>query len=127
MDKSYLDLFKELAYSIESLAESLLELNNSNDDIKGVEGARIMKKDFSELYDRLRAKDFNDTSITRNDFAKLLVSSLIMSQQIEKRIGEQQRVLKNYKNIVIPRLQRILNESKNNEEAQEIAQKVFEK
>ena len=127
MDKNYLNLFKELAYSIESLAESLLELDNSNNDVKGIEGAQIMKKDFSELYDRLRAKDFNDTSITRNDFAKLLVSSLIMSQQIEKRIEEQQRVLKNYKNIIIPRLQRILNESKDNEEAQKIAQKIFEK
>lgn len=123
MDKTYLTLFTELAHTTEILAEQVME--NDSKKEQAVNAAKTMRSDYAQLYDRLRDKNFQESSLKREDYAKLLVGAIITAQQIENRIKTEQAALSGYKIDVIPKLERIVNESEDTEGAQKLAQEIL--
>lgn len=126
MDKSYLKLFMEIAHAVELLSEKALDYNHSQNDAKGEAAATTMREDYSRLYDKMRAEEFDFTQLTRADYIKLLVGTMIVVNNIMERIQGEQKALSGYKTEVIPKLQRIIDECQTDEEAQALAKEIFE-
>lgn len=126
MDQTYINLFKELARAMEITAERAMEYNNSIKDEKGYETSKIMRDDYSKLYDKISAPEFVSSMFSRAEFAKLLVGAYVISQDIEQRIASQKKALNGYKLDILPKLDRIMNETKNDDEALHLAEKIFQ-
>ena len=126
MDKTYITLFTEIAHMTELVAEQVLELNQKNKDEKGVATATTMRDDYAALYDKLRDKNFNAETLSRAEFAKFLVGAIIVSQNLEGQVKQMERAIKGYKVHTIPSLERVVNESNNDEEARKIAEEIFQ-
>ena len=122
MDKKYIDLFKEVARATEVLAERVKEVDTAQDD---TEAAEKLRTDFGALYDKLRAPDFDDTTITRAEFARLLVGATIVTGNLETQIKNLQSAVDGYKNRIMPMLQKVFNESEDDAGAQKLAQELF--
>lgn len=105
-----------MAHTIEILAEQVLELNKKNNDEKGIQTATIMRNDYAELYDRMKSEDFVPESLKRHDFARFLVGAIIVTQQIENKIAAENKALSGYKVDLIPKLERIVNETNEGEQ-----------
>lgn len=84
-----------------------------------------MRDDYAKLYDKIREKDFELTQLGRNEWAKLLVGTMIAVQNIEDRIKGEQKAVERYKIGVIPKLQRIIDETKTDEEVQKLVLEIF--
>ena len=125
MDKSYIKLFTEIVHTTELLAERVMELNHTQNDTKGEATAKTMRDDFSKLYDKMRDEKFDFNSLTKAEYAKLLVGTLIVVNNIEDRIAGEKKALNGYKTGVIPKLQRIVDECKTDEEAITLAMELF--
>ena len=125
MDKSYIKLFTEIVHTTEILAERVMELNHTQNDTKGEATAKTMRDDFSKLYDKMRDEKFDFNSLTKAEYAKLLVGTLIVVNNIEDRITGEKKALNGYKTGVIPKLQRIVDECKTDEEAITLAMELF--
>ena len=86
-----------------------------------------MRADYQELYDKIRAEDFNPDTLTKKDYAKLLVGAIIIVQQVENKIKGEQKALNAYKIDLIPKLERIVNEADVDDEKRiELASELFE-
>lgn len=125
MDKSYLKLFTELAHATEVLAEQVMELDKVQNDTKGEETAKIMRDDYAKLHDYLRGDAFDPSTLEKKDFAKLLVGAIIVAQQLENKIEAERKALNGYKVDVIPKLERVVNETNSLEEIQKLAEELF--
>lgn len=125
MDKTYITLLSELAHATELTSEQAMELNKKNNDLKGYGTAKTMRDNYSELYDKMRAKDFDSTTLTKNEYCQLAIGAIIMAEQLEKKIAAEQRVLQGYKQDTIPKLDRIIN-CKTDEEAVKLAEEIFQ-
>lgn len=125
MDKTYITLLSELARATELTSEQAMELNKKNNDLKGYNTAKTMRDNYSELYDRMRAKDFDSTTLTKNDYCQLTIGAIIMAEQLEKKIAAEQRVLQGYKQDTIPKLDRIIN-CETDEEVVKLAEEIFQ-
>lgn len=125
MDKTYITLLSEIARATELTAEQVMDLNKKNGDLKGYGTSKTMRDNYSDLYNRMRAKDFDSTTLTKNDYCQLAVGAIIMSEQIEKKIAAEQRVLQGYKQDTIPKLDRIIN-CETDEEAVKLAEEIFQ-
>lgn len=84
-----------------------------------------MRDDFTKLYERIKADDFDPTTFNKVEYAKLLVAAMIVVSNIETRILNEQQSIKGYKETIIPKLERIINECETDEAAQKLAQKLF--
>lgn len=126
MDEKYIKLFSEISKTISALAESVVEYNYNKKDTEGIKASTTMKEDYAQLYDKLTNKDFDFDTLTRADFAKLLIGAIIVVKRIEERISKEQEGLKNYKDILIPQLEKIVNESENDEQARDFSKEFFE-
>jgi len=126
MDKKYLNLFVQITQTIAVLAEDVMDLNKKNDDEKGFKTAEIMRNDFQNLHDKISEKDFDPSSLTRADFAKILVGSIIIMQNLEEKVKNIQTAIQGYKIDTIPKLDRVVNEAKTEEEAIELANQLFQ-
>ena len=126
MDKRYLQLFKEMSKTIVILAEQVMDYNHKKKDDKGEQHAQTLRDSYQKLYDKLNATDFKLDSLERPDFARLLVGSMIVAQNIEDRIKQQQKAIDGYRIDLIPKLDRILNESNTTEEAIKLANEIFQ-
>ena len=126
MNKIYIKFFQELTKTTSTLAEQVAALNKSKNDFQGVKTAISMRDDYNTLYDKLNAKDFTDDTISRSDFAKFLVGALIISSQLQDKIKQQDKVLHGYKVDIIPKLERIINETKTDDEAHLLAEEIFQ-
>ena len=126
MDKRYIKLFTELAHTTEILAEQALELNTTSKDEKGIKAATTMREDYASLYDTMRADDFDPDSLTRKDYAKLLIGSIITVQQLEKKEEAIKKAIQGYKIDTIPKLERIVNECKTDEDSKALAKDLFQ-
>jgi hypothetical protein len=71
------------------------------------------------------APDFDYTSITRAEFARLLVGATIVIGNLETQIQNLQTAVKGYKETIAPMLQRVFNESEDDAGAQKLAQELF--
>lgn len=122
MDKTYIKLFRDLAHTTENLAEQVMTFNKESESIKS---AKIMRDDYAKLYDKIRDGNFSPDTLTRGEFARLLVGAIIVAQQIENRIEKEKTALQGYKIDIIPKLERIVNETNTDEEALSLATEVF--
>lgn len=126
MDTKYIQLFAQLANSTQVLASQVSNYNLSKQDEKGADTAKTMSEDFTQLYKKISAPDFDAATLTRQDFAKLLVGALIVSQHLENQINNQQTALNGYKEDLIPKLEEVINKSSTTEDAQKVASEIFQ-
>ena len=122
MDKNYLALLTEVVHIAELAAEQVMELNKNNNDINAFRVATTMRNDYAALYDKMRMET---CTLSKQDYAKILAATLIASEQLEKRINNENKVLCGYKDNIIPKLDRILG-CKDDESAQNLAEEIFQ-
>ena len=84
-----------------------------------------MRNDYQNLCDKL-AVDNSDVTLSKSEYAKLLVGAMIIINNIQNRIASEQRAVENYNMDVLPKLQRIINEASNDTEAQTLANTLFQ-
>ena len=125
MDKSYVKLFIEIISTTEILAERVMELNHSKNDAKGEATARTMRDDYIKLHDKMSNENFDSSTLTKSDYAKLLVGVLILINNIEDQIAGKKKAINGYKTGIIPKLQRIIDECKTDEEVTSLALELF--
>ena len=121
MDKKYVNLFKELAQTTAASAETVMEYDREKGDEQGLKTATFMRDDYQAL-----AESFGeDYKLNKGDAAKLLVGAMIMTNQIQDRINNLKKAMTGYQTDVIPKLQKIVDEAKTDDEAAEMADKNF--
>ena len=123
MDKKYIELFTELAHATEVAAEQVMEYNKEKGDQKGLETAQTMRDDFSALYDKIRDENFDGT-LTKADFAKLLVGCHVTVGNLQDRLTTLTRALAGYQTDLIPKLGAVI-EADSDDKAMEIAEEKF--
>ena len=126
MNQTYIKFFQELAKTTATTAESVVALDHAKHDEQGEKTATTMRDDYNNLYDKLTKANLQTSDISRSDFAKLLVGALITSSQLQDRIKQYDKVLHGYKVEVIPKLERIINETKDDSTAQALAEEIFQ-
>lgn len=126
MNNNYITLFKEIAHNCEILSEQVMELDKKNNDKKGLNTATIMRDDYANLYDRLKAEDFDPSTLTRNDYAKILAATYITMSNLNDKISVLQKAVSGYMVDVLPKLMRVVEETKTDEEVRELVEKIFQ-
>ena len=121
MDKVYLDLFEAIARSVELTAEQALGYESKQKNTEGQRAATIMRDDFSKLHDKIKGGE----TLSRTDFAKLLVGAWTVMQGLENHKQAIEKSLNGYKIDTMPKLNRIIDETKTDEEAQKLAEEIF--
>lgn len=122
MNEMYFKLFEEIAHTSEILAEQVMEYDNKKNDIQGEETARKMREDFASLYDKIRM----NKELGRNDFIKLLLGAMVINNNIKEEIVRKQKVVDDYESNIIPKLGQIMNTTKTDEEALQLANEIFQ-
>ena len=125
MDNKYKKLFDEIIHTVEILSEQVMEYSHNLNDEHGENTARVMRDDYANLYDRVTKTDFNTDTLTKADFAKILVGALIVTNNIEERITAEKKAVEGYKNDVIPKLQRIIDKAKTEDDVLKMAKELF--
>ena len=105
MDKKYTELFTLISQSVANLAEQVMNNHQDKGETKEQETAQIMRDDYMTLHDKLIAGE----DLVKADFARLLVGTIIVTNQLDARIKNEQKALDGYKIDVIPKLDRINN------------------
>lgn len=82
-----------------------------------------MCEDFENLYNKINSKP---DSLTKADYAKLLVGSLVIVNNIKDRIKNEQEAIDSYNTTIIPKLQKIIDNAKTNEEVLTLSKEIFE-
>ena len=126
MDNKYLILFREIARTTEVLAERVMAYDKEKNDEKGEQTAQTMRDDFAKLHDKLSASNLDTNSISRMEWAKILVGAMVISNNLSEEIEQRKKALSGYKIDLIPKLNRIINETKTDEEAITLANELFE-
>ena len=124
MDKKYITLFKELAQATAASAETVMDYDRDKGDQKGLDTATIMRDDYQALAESLSNLD-EEYQINKADTAKLLVGAMIMTNQLQDRINNLKKAITGYQTDVIPKLQKIVDEAKNDEEVTKMANELF--
>ena len=124
MDNKYKKLFDEIIHTVEILSEQVMEYSHNLNDEHGENTARVMRDDYANLYDRVTKTDFNTDTLTKADFAKILVGALIVTNNIEERITAEKKAVEGYKNDVIPKLQRIIDKAKTEDDVLKMAKEL---
>lgn len=126
MNNNYITLFREITHNCEILSEQVMELDRKNNDEKGLNTATIMRNDYAKLYDRLKAEDFDPSTLTRDDYIKFLAATYITMNNLEDKIQVLQKAVSGYKVDILPKLQRVVEETKTDEEVRELVEKIFQ-
>lgn len=121
MNERYIKLFTEIARATSVLSEQVMEYDRTKPDEKGEQTAQIMRDDFTRLYDKISKGE----SLSRADFAKLLVGSYISLRNLEDRVEAMKSAIDGY-NDVMPKLDKVINDSTNDEEALKLAEELFQ-
>jgi hypothetical protein len=124
MDKKYITLFKELAQATAASAETVMDYDRDKGDQKGLDTATIMRDDYQALAESLSNLD-EEYQINKADAAKLLVGAMIMTNQLQDRMNNLKKAITGYQTDVIPKLQKIVDEAKNDEEVTKMANELF--
>jgi len=81
-----------------------------------------MRNDYQKLEDNLTTNE----ELTYNEYTKLLAASYIIINNIQDRIKASQQAINNYKIDVIPKLSRIIDETKDDpEKTKTLAKELF--
>lgn len=124
MDKKYVTLFKDLAQATAASAEQVMDYDRSQNDEKGLKTATIMRDDYQKLADKIN--DVGDAYVPNKDeVAKLLVSAMIQVNQLQDRINNLKKAMTGYQTDTIPKLQKILDEAKDDDDARNMASLSF--
>ncbi len=121
MDKKYITLFKDLAQATAASAEAVMDYDREKDDEKGLETATTMRDDFQELASRIT----DDYEMTQPDAARLLVAAMIQLNQIQDRINNLKNAMAGYQSDVVPKLQDIVDNAKEEGAAAQMANEKF--
>ena len=124
MDSRYVKLFTQIAQSIEVIAEQAMEANRASNDKKGEDAAEKMREMYMELHDRMSKEDFDPKTLSKADYARILVGAAIAAQGIENRIETEKKALEGYKIDTIPKLNRIMDEAKDDDSARALAEEL---
>ena len=108
MDDKYLKLFINIAHATMVIAQQVINLNHEQNDEQGEKTAQIMHDDFEKLYNKLSADNFNAETITKNEYAKLLVGTLIIINNLKEKINNEQKAIQGYEKELYPKLQKII-------------------
>lgn len=125
MNAAYIKLFGEIARTINLLSERVMEANHLINDEHGEQTAQIMRDDYAQLHDRLMQDNFDPKTLTKQDYAKILVGVMVVVNNLKDRIENQQKAIDNYQLQIAPKLQRIIDECSNDEEAFNLANELF--
>lgn len=124
MDKKYVTLFKELARATAVSAETVMDYDKQKGDEKGLQAATSLRNDFQELADII--KDAGDDYVPNKlESARLLIGAMIMANQLQNKIEGLKTAMAGYQTEIIPKLQDIVNNTENDDEAREKANQVF--
>lgn len=126
MDKKYLQLFTEMTKTMTIFSERVMDFNHTKEDKKGEETAQIMRDDYQALYDKLSQSNFDSSTLERADYARFLVATFVIIQNIEDQIKEKQKAVDGYKTDLMPKLERVVNETNTTEEARQLAEEIFQ-
>ena len=121
MDKKYITLFKDLAQATAASAEQVMDYDRTKNDEKGLEAATIMRDDFQDLANRIGVENY---TINKTDAARLLVGTMIQTNQLQDRIEVLKKALAGYQTDVIPKLQELV-DAENNETVIKLAEEKF--
>jgi len=121
MDKKYITLFKDLAQATAVSAEAVMDYDREKGDEKGLETATTMRDDFQELAGRIT----DDYEMTQPDAARLLVAAMIQLNQIQDRINNLKNAMAGYQSDVVPKLQDIVDNAKEEGAAAQMANEKF--
>ena len=121
MHNKYITLFRELAQTTATTAETVMEFNRSNNDEEGLKTATQMRNDFQELAGKIDEK----YQLTKNDVAKLTVAAMIVTNQIEDKINILKSALTGYQTDLIPKFQEILEKAENDEDVAKLTEEKF--
>lgn len=122
MHEKYLALFREIARATSVLAERVMDYDKEKNDEKGFQTAQQMRDDYLDLVDKLQ----NDLpNLERVDFARLLIGAVVVTQNMETEIKAREKAMQGYKIDIIPKLERVVNESEETEDAKKLAEEVF--
>ena len=124
MDKKYITLFKELVQAVAVSAETVMEYDREKGDKKALETATIMRDDYQNLFETI-SNSGDDYSPTKVEAAKLLVGTMIMANQLQDKINNLNAAMAGYRDDLIPKLQSIIDEAGNDEQAQKMANEKF--
>ena len=122
MDAKYLQLFAELANTSEILAEQVMEKDHQDGNEAGEKTAQFMRDDYRGLKDRVAQ---GPDALEKKDYTRLMAGALIVANNIADRIKAYQVAYQGYKTDLLPKLQRILEETKTDEEAKNLAEQLF--
>ncbi len=120
MDKRYVDLFTLIAQTTANIAEQVMEEHKKNNEEKGYHTAETMRNDFLDLHDKLGT----DEALNKADYARLLVGTIIVTNQLNARIENEKKALHGYKMDIIPKLDQINNADAS--ETEKLAESLFE-
>jgi len=124
MDKKYITLFKDLAQATAASAESVMDYDRSQNDEKGLQTATMMRNDYQKLVDIIT--DAGDSyAPNKDEIAKLLAGAMIQVNQIQDRINNLKKAMVGFQTHTIPKLQKILEEAKDDNEARNMANLSF--
>jgi len=125
MDKKYVLLFKDIAKATVISASSVMDYNREKGDEKGLETATLMRNDFQNLVNVIEAAG-DDYVPTQPEAARLLVGSYVMANQLNDKIKAINKAITGYKDDVIPKLQKIVDEAGTDEAlAKKMANEFF--
>ena len=119
MDKGYIELFTLITQVSANLAEQAMEEHKKKNEEKGYKTAEMMRDDFLNLHDKLSTNE----TLNKADYARLLVGTIIFTNQLEARIKKEQDALQSYKLDIIPKLDQINNAEPS--EALKLAESLF--
>ncbi len=125
MHKKYIELFKELAHATEVASEQVMEYNKTKNDERGYSTAETLRNDFAELYDRMKAEDFDGSTLTKADYARLLVGSYVVVGNLQDRVQALQKAIAGYQSDLVPKLSKVI-EAETDEAAQTAAEEQFQ-
>ena len=103
-------------------AETVMEYDREKGDQKGLETATIMRDDYQDLVTRLDEPNY---IFSKSDAAKLLVGAMVEVNQLQDRMEALRKAMTGYQTELVPKLQNILDNAKNDDEAIELAEKNF--
>ena len=122
MDKRYVTLFKELAQATAASAETVMDYDREKGDENGLKTATIMRDDFQDLVSRI---DVTEYVLSKSDAAKLLIAATVMANQLQGRINNMKNALAGYQTDILPKLQDIIDNAKDDDEAKSMAEEKF--
>lgn len=126
MDKIFIKLFTEVVHATEVLSEKVMEYDKEQGQLQGYDTAKKMREDYAILYDKMREDNFEVNQLNKSDVSKILIGTAIVAQNLENQLQNYKAVIDNYTTNIIPKLTKVIDESKTDEEMIELLEKTFE-